>query len=237
MAATTGPISNGLLKVTGGVKAISSFVGRSPRPLNGNRGFASLDSCPYSGSSLNAIHTVGGTGSLGRHHLQIAFPIIVANAAAWARISPMNTGLGIFATWRALKFLFIGPLVLALLCVINLMTSPGDWWVQWPALGIGIAWVISRIPRPQSRRNRRRHHRIGETLSALSRGFCFAAAMEAKWGSVPLVMPTHGQASALKSLPHSAICECHLARRTTKAAGWRGFLEAPSVSTKRQSQR
>ena len=43
---------------------------------------------------------------------------------------------------RALKFLFIGPLVLALLVVINIMTSPGEWWVQWPALGIGIAWVI-----------------------------------------------------------------------------------------------
>jgi hypothetical protein len=23
------------------------------------------------------------------------------------------------------------------------MTWSGEWWVQWPALGIGIAWVIS----------------------------------------------------------------------------------------------
>lgn len=46
-------------------------------------------------------------------------------------------------TLHSLKFLFVGPLVLALLFVINWMTSPGDWWVQWPALGIGIAWVIS----------------------------------------------------------------------------------------------
>jgi hypothetical protein len=23
------------------------------------------------------------------------------------------------------------------------MTSPGHWWVQWAALGLGIAWVIS----------------------------------------------------------------------------------------------
>ena len=46
-------------------------------------------------------------------------------------------------TYRALKFLFVGPMVLALLVVINLMTTPGQWWVQWPALGIGIAWVIS----------------------------------------------------------------------------------------------
>ncbi len=46
---------------------------------------------------------------------------------------------------QALKFLFVGPLILALLVVINLMTSPGNWWVQWAALGIGIAWVISLI--------------------------------------------------------------------------------------------
>jgi len=46
-------------------------------------------------------------------------------------------------TLRALKFLVVGPAVLLLLVVINLMTSPGHWWVQWPALGIGIAWVIS----------------------------------------------------------------------------------------------
>jgi hypothetical protein len=46
-------------------------------------------------------------------------------------------------TLRAVKFLLVGPLVLCLLFVINLVTSPGVWWVQWPALGIGIAWVIS----------------------------------------------------------------------------------------------
>jgi hypothetical protein len=22
------------------------------------------------------------------------------------------------------------------------MTSPGHWWIQWPALGIGIAWFV-----------------------------------------------------------------------------------------------
>ena len=32
-----------------------------------------------------------------------------------------------------------------MLFVINLMTSPGDWWVQWTALGIGIAWFISLL--------------------------------------------------------------------------------------------
>ena len=23
------------------------------------------------------------------------------------------------------------------------MTSPGHWWIQWPALGLGIAWFIN----------------------------------------------------------------------------------------------
>jgi hypothetical protein len=44
---------------------------------------------------------------------------------------------------RALKFLFIAPLILAFLVVVNLMTWNGEWWVQWAALGLGIAWVIS----------------------------------------------------------------------------------------------
>ncbi len=48
-----------------------------------------------------------------------------------------------FKTVRAIKFLFTGPLILAFLVIVNLMTSPGHWWVQWAALGIGIAWIIS----------------------------------------------------------------------------------------------
>lgn len=48
-----------------------------------------------------------------------------------------------YKTYRAVKFLFVGPMVLAMLFVINWMTSPGEWWVQWAALGIGIAWFIS----------------------------------------------------------------------------------------------
>jgi hypothetical protein len=47
------------------------------------------------------------------------------------------------ATYRAVKFLFMGPLILAMLVVINWMTSPGHWWVQWAALGMGIAWFSS----------------------------------------------------------------------------------------------
>ena len=44
---------------------------------------------------------------------------------------------------HSIKFLFMGPLILIILVVINWMTSPGHWWVQWAALGIGIAWFIS----------------------------------------------------------------------------------------------
>ena len=50
-----------------------------------------------------------------------------------------------FKTLQALKFLFIGPAILVMLAVINWMTSPGQWWVQWPALGIGIAWFFSLL--------------------------------------------------------------------------------------------
>jgi hypothetical protein len=46
---------------------------------------------------------------------------------------------------RAARFLFVGPLVLLVLVVVNVLTSPGDWWVQWPALVIGIIWVISLV--------------------------------------------------------------------------------------------
>jgi hypothetical protein len=48
-------------------------------------------------------------------------------------------------TWRALKFLIKGPIILLFLVVINVFTTPGHWWVQWAALGIGIAWIISLL--------------------------------------------------------------------------------------------
>jgi hypothetical protein len=48
-------------------------------------------------------------------------------------------------TLHAVKFLFIGPLILVFLFIVNAMTSPGDWWVQWAALGIGIAWIVSLL--------------------------------------------------------------------------------------------
>ncbi len=48
-----------------------------------------------------------------------------------------------YKTFRAIKFLITGPMILGMLFFINLVTSPGHWWVQWAAFGIGIAWVIS----------------------------------------------------------------------------------------------
>ena len=48
-----------------------------------------------------------------------------------------------YKTFRAIKFLITGPMILGMLFFINLVTSPGHWWVQWAAFGIGIAWMIS----------------------------------------------------------------------------------------------
>lgn len=48
-----------------------------------------------------------------------------------------------FKTIRAVRFLFTAPFILLLLVVINGLTSPGHWWAQWAALGIGIAWVLA----------------------------------------------------------------------------------------------
>ena len=50
-----------------------------------------------------------------------------------------------FRTLRAFRFLFVGPILLVFLFVVNLMASPHHWWVQWAALGIGLAWVISLL--------------------------------------------------------------------------------------------
>ena len=49
------------------------------------------------------------------------------------------------ATLKAVKFLFTAPVILLFLFVVNLMTSPGHWWVQWAALGLGIAWFFSLL--------------------------------------------------------------------------------------------
>jgi hypothetical protein len=49
------------------------------------------------------------------------------------------------STLHSLGFLVKGPIILLFLVVINWMTSPGHWWVQWAALGIGIAWIFSLL--------------------------------------------------------------------------------------------
>ncbi|MDO9694308.1 MAG: hypothetical protein Q7W56_06220 [Candidatus Latescibacteria bacterium] len=54
----------------------------------------------------------------------------------------INGGLEVFKVFSDIKYLFTAPLILGMLFVINLATSPGDWWVQWAALGMGIAWVV-----------------------------------------------------------------------------------------------
>jgi len=46
---------------------------------------------------------------------------------------------------HSVSFLVKGPVILLMLFVINLVTSPGHWWVQWAALGIGIAWTFSLL--------------------------------------------------------------------------------------------
>lgn len=48
-------------------------------------------------------------------------------------------------TCRSFMFLFTGPFILLFLVIVNVVTSPGHWWVQWAALGIGIAWFISLL--------------------------------------------------------------------------------------------
>jgi hypothetical protein len=53
--------------------------------------------------------------------------------------------MNIFRTLRAVRFLVTGPVILVILIVINGMTTPGNWWVKWAALGIGIAWTFSLL--------------------------------------------------------------------------------------------
>ena len=53
-----------------------------------------------------------------------------------------------FRTLRAIRFLFTGPVILAILFVISRMTYGGaeaGGWFRWAALGIGIVWLISLI--------------------------------------------------------------------------------------------
>jgi hypothetical protein len=49
----------------------------------------------------------------------------------------------LFRPLRRVKFLIMAPFIVVMLFFINVMTSPHQWWVQWAAFGIGIAWVIN----------------------------------------------------------------------------------------------
>lgn len=44
---------------------------------------------------------------------------------------------------RAVTMPFKALFIVGLCAVINLMTSPGHWWFQWVALGLGIATLIA----------------------------------------------------------------------------------------------
>ncbi|NMF48916.1 2TM domain-containing protein [Pseudoalteromonas arctica] len=44
-------------------------------------------------------------------------------------------------------------LILTLLSVINLLTSPSYIWVVWPALGMGIGLVVSALSRNKPKNN------------------------------------------------------------------------------------
>jgi adenylate cyclase len=66
----------------------------------------------------------------------------------WAeqRIPPVTAGQPGHAMFDRLRRRFLGALVVvAVLLVINLMTSPYDIWVQWPALGLGVAVLLPVI--------------------------------------------------------------------------------------------
>jgi hypothetical protein len=56
---------------------------------------------------------------------------------------PIHRSKRIMRLVRSVGFLFKAPLIVLFLFIVNLMTSPGHWWFQWPALGLGIAWVMS----------------------------------------------------------------------------------------------
>ncbi len=44
-------------------------------------------------------------------------------------------------------------LILTLLSVINLLTSPSYIWVVWPAIGMGIGLVVSTLSRNKPKNN------------------------------------------------------------------------------------
>lgn len=51
----------------------------------------------------------------------------------------------IVKTLRAVRFLFVGPLVYLVLVMVNHTVHPGGNWLHWAGFGIAIAWVVSLI--------------------------------------------------------------------------------------------
>ena len=45
---------------------------------------------------------------------------------------------------NSLSFLITGPIILAFLFFVDLMTPGVSWW-HWAALGIGLAWVMTLL--------------------------------------------------------------------------------------------
>lgn len=54
----------------------------------------------------------------------------------------MKEIFGVLTIWRDLKFLVLGPLIFGFCAIMNLLASPGELWVHWVALGLGIPWMI-----------------------------------------------------------------------------------------------
>jgi hypothetical protein len=52
--------------------------------------------------------------------------------------------MGCCSSSNSLSFLITGPIILAFLFFVDLMT-PGPMWWQWAALGIGFAWVMTLL--------------------------------------------------------------------------------------------
>ena len=48
-----------------------------------------------------------------------------------------------YRTFRAIRFLITGPMILAMLFVIQLMTPGDHLWFRWAVFGIGLAWMLS----------------------------------------------------------------------------------------------
>jgi hypothetical protein len=46
-------------------------------------------------------------------------------------------------TLRAVRFLFMAPVLLLVLFIVSRVATPGGDWFRWAAMGIGIAWIFA----------------------------------------------------------------------------------------------